>query len=71
MVNLLIKLLQKCWRNIRMTKYRFFLLNETSDVEILNTFLEDLEKDKIKYYINYETLNKSNKVLFVVEWNED
>lgn len=54
-----------------MTKYRFFLLNETSDVEILNTFLEDLEKDKIKYYINYETLNKSNKVLFVVEWNED
>ena len=53
-----------------MIKQRYFLLD--SGAGVLNAFLEeDLEKDKIEYDVDCEILNKTGKVLFRVEWDED
>lgn len=49
---------------------RLFLIKESEDCQIINAFLENLERDDIEYKINYEFEEGMPGILIIIEWED-
>ena len=47
---------------------RLFLIKEPEDCQIVNTFLENLERDDIEYEVDYDFEEGMPGVLVTSEW---
>ena len=49
---------------------RLFLIKEPEDCQIVNAFLENLERDDIKYEVDYDFEEGMPGVLVTIEWED-
>lgn len=47
---------------------RLFLIKEPEDCQIVNAFLENLERDDIEYEVDYDFEEGMPGVLVTIEW---
>lgn len=49
---------------------RLFLIKEPEDCQIVNAFLENLERDDIEYEVDYDFKEGMPGVLVTIEWED-
>ena len=49
---------------------RLFLLKEPEDCQIVNAFLENLERDDIEYEVDYDFEEGMPGILVTIEWED-
>jgi hypothetical protein len=49
---------------------RLFLIKEPEDCQIVNAFLENLERDNIEYEVDYDFEEGMPGVLVTIEWED-
>ena len=49
---------------------RLFLIKEPEDCQIVNAFLENLERDNIEYEVDYDFEEGMSGVLVTIEWED-
>lgn len=49
---------------------RLFLIKEPEDCQIINAFLENLERDNIEYEVDYDFEEGMPGVLVTIEWED-
>lgn len=49
---------------------RLFLIKEPEDCQIVNAFLENLERDNIEYEVDYDFEEGIPGVLVTIEWED-
>lgn len=49
---------------------RLFLIKEPEDCQIVNAFLENLERDDIEYEVDYDFEEGMPGVLVTIEWED-
>lgn len=49
---------------------RLFLIKELEDCQIVNAFLENLERDDIEYEVDYDFEEGMPGVLVTIEWED-
>lgn len=49
---------------------RLFLIKEPEDCQIVNAFLENLERDDIEYEVDYDFEEGMPGILVTVEWED-
>ena len=49
---------------------RLFLIKEPEDCQIVNAFLENLERDNIEYEVDYDFEEGMPSVLVTIEWED-
>lgn len=49
---------------------RLFLIKEPEDCQIINAFLENLERDDIEYEVDYDFEEGMPGVLVTIEWED-
>lgn len=49
---------------------RLFLIKEPEDCQIVNAFLENLERDNIEYEVDYDFEKGMPGVLVTIEWED-
>ena len=49
---------------------RLFLIKEPEDCQIVNAFLENLERDDIEYEVDYNFEEGMPGVLVTIEWED-
>ena len=49
---------------------RLFLIKEPEDCQIVNAFLENLERDNIEYEVDYDFEEGMPGVLVTIEWKD-
>ena len=49
---------------------RLFLIKEPEDCQIVNAFLENLERDDIEYEVDYDFEEGMLGVLVTIEWED-
>ena len=49
---------------------RLFLIKEPEDCQVVNAFLENLERDDIEYEVDYDFEEGVPGVLVTIEWED-
>ncbi len=49
---------------------RLFLIKEPEDCQIVNAFLENLERDDIEYEVDYDFEEGMPGILVTIEWED-
>lgn len=49
---------------------RLFLIKEPEDCQIVNAFLENLERDNIEYEVDYDFEEGMPGLLVTIEWED-
>lgn len=49
---------------------RLFLIKEPEDCQIVNAFLENLERDNIEYEVDYDFEEGMPGILVTIEWED-
>ena len=49
---------------------RLFLIKEPEDCQIVNAFLENLERDDIEYEVDYDFEEGMPGILVIIEWED-
>ena len=49
---------------------RLFLIKEPEDCQIVNAFLENLERDDIEYEVDYDCEEGMPGILVTIEWED-
>lgn len=49
---------------------RLFLIKEPEDCQIVNAFLENLERDDIEYEVDYDFEEDMPGILVTIEWED-